>query len=95
MRCQEKALEGKVFVLYLSLTLLMNLKLRFYKVREQLTDVTGFPDDVPDMLRSLRAVCVTTRKSVDNHYLYWDMFPKKLRETLEGLNIQLPPRFIT
>lgn len=95
MRCQEKALEGKVFTLFLSLTLLMNLKLRFYKVREQLSDLTGYPDDVPDLLRTLRSVCVTTRKSEDNRYLYWDMFPKKLRETLERLDINLPPRFIT
>lgn len=35
MRCQESALEGKVFVLFLSLILLMNLKMRFHRAREE------------------------------------------------------------
>ena len=55
MRCQESALEGKVFVLFLSLILLMNLKMRFHRAREeencQEEKAKFLPDDVPELLK--------------------------------------------
>ena len=94
MRCQESALEGKVFVLFLSLILLMNLKMRFHRAREE-EKVKFLPDDVPDFLRSLSVIDVTSRKSENNQFFYWDLIPKKIRLTLEAIGIKEPPRFIT
>ncbi len=82
MRCQESALEGKVFVLFLSLILLMNLKMRFHRAREeeencQEEKAKFLPDDVPDFLRSLSVIDVTSRKSENNQFFYWDLIPKE------------------
>lgn len=99
MRCQERALEGKVFVLFLSLILLMNLKMRFFLAREKERgndEVDKYlPDDVPDLLRILSAIDVTSRQSENNQYFYWDLLPKKIKKTLEAIGIDEPPRFIT
>lgn len=99
MRCQESTLEGKVFALFLSLILLMNLKMRFHRAREeencQEEKAKFLPDDVPDFLRSLSVIDVTSRKSENNQFFYWDLIPKKIRLTLEAIGIKEPPRFIT
>lgn len=99
MRCQESALEGKVFVLFLSLILLMNLKMRFHRAKEaEMTlDVSSkyLPDDIPDFLRMMETINVTSRKSEENRSFYLDLIPKKLRDTLAALKIPEPPRFIT
>lgn len=99
MRCQERALEGKVFVLFLSLILLMNLKMRFHKAKAEERKLEPalkyMPEDVPDFLRMMSTIDVTSRKAEDNKFFYCDLIPKKLRETLKALNIDEPPRFIT
>ena len=98
MHCQESALEGTVFVLFLSLILLMNLKMRFHLAREAAgrlkTPPKYLPDDIPDFLRMMETIDVTSRSSEENNSFYWDLIPKKLRDTLESLKIPEPPRFI-
>ena len=77
----------------------MNLKMRFHRAREeencQEEKVKFLPDDVPDFLRSLSVIDVTSRKSENNQFFYWDLIPKKIRLTLEAIGIKEPPRFIT
>ena len=99
MRCRERALEGKVFVLFLSLILLMNLKMRFTLAKRTEAKLDAslkyLPNDTPDFLRMMGAVDVTSRKSDEENSFYWDLIPKKLRATMEALKIAVPPRFIT
>ncbi len=66
--------------------------MRFHRAREeencQEEKAKFLPDDVPDFLRSLSVIDVTSRKSENNQFFYWDLIPKKIRLTLEAIGIK-------
>lgn len=77
----------------------MNLKMRLTLAKrdEAKQDVSSMylPDDTSDFLRMMDAVDVTSRKSGEGNSFYLDLISRKLRTTLEALQIDKPPEFIT
>ncbi len=81
----ERGLEGKVFVLFLSLILVMNLKRRLTRARksERSDSVLKYlPDDTSEFMRVARAY----RAIGGDRRLMQDKF----REALKSLQIDLP-----
>ncbi len=79
----ERGLEGKVFVLFLSLILVMNLKRRLTRARKSERSVLKYlPDDTSEFMR----VALAYRAIGGDRRLMQDKF----REALKSLQIDLP-----
>ncbi len=72
---RKALLEGKVFVLFLKLDFADEFKKCVSTGQEeencQEEKAKFLPDDVPDFLRSLSVIDVTSRKSENNQFFYW------------------------
>ncbi len=85
MRCEDKALEGKVFVTYLALSLLLMLKKR-------LSDKKLPSDSTPKYLDVLSGIKLWRLDGTLKRY--WDEISKSNRELILNAGVQLPKNII-
>ena len=85
MKCEEKALEGKVFVTYLALSLLLMLKKR-------LSDKKLPSDSTPKYLDILSRIKLWRLDGTVKRY--WDEISKTNRELILGAGVDLPKNII-
>ncbi|QQQ97177.1 IS1634 family transposase [Turicimonas muris] len=83
MRCQETSLDGKVFIIYLSLCLRLILQRRLEQAKKN-------PLDTPRIIDELNSI-VLFRHDVEGKVRhYWQEWPKRYRELLEELGVETP-----
>ena len=85
MKCEEKALEGKVFVTYLALSLLLMLKKR-------LSDKKLPSDSTPKYLDTLSGIKLWRLDGTFKRY--WDEISKSNRELILSAGVDLPKNII-
>lgn len=85
MKCEEKALEGKVFVTYLALSLLLMLKKR-------LNDKKLPSDSTPKYLDTLSGIKLWRLDGTLKRY--WDEISKSNRELILSAGVDLPNNII-
>lgn len=83
MRCRECALEGKVFITYLSLCLLLMLERRLERAGND-------PLNAPRVLERLNSLVLYRHEKNDKSKLYWQEIPKEERLGMERLGIKNP-----
>ena len=84
-KCEEKALEGKVFVTYLALSLLLMLKKR-------LSDKKLPSDSTPKYLDTLSGIKLWRLDGTLKRY--WDEISKSNRELILSAGVDLPKNII-
>ena len=88
IRCRECALEGKVFITYLSLCLRLMLERRLEKAGND-------PLNTPRVLERLNSLVLYRHETDDKPKLYWQEIPKEDRLLMERLGIKIPaPIFV-
>lgn len=88
LRCREGALEGKVFVTYLSLCLRLMLEKRLEQAGKN-------PLDTPRVLERFNSIVQYRHVSDDKTKLYWQEIPKEDRLLMEELKIKTPAPIFT
>lgn len=83
MRCQETSLDGKVFIIYLSLCLRLMLQRRLEKAKRN-------PMDTPRIIQELNNILLFRHdvEGVVRHY--WQEWPKRYQDLLNELGVKIP-----
>ena len=88
IRCRECALEGKVFITYLSLCLRLMLERRLERAGND-------PLNTPRVLERLNSLVLYRHETDEKPKLYWQEIPKEDRLLMERLRIKIPaPIFV-
>lgn len=87
IRCREQSLEGKVFILYLALSLRMLLKNRWDGACKNGTKL----ERLPELLAELNSLYVYRLLGNGKDTYFWGAIPKKCREWFDLLKINVPP----
>lgn len=86
LRCADRALNGKVFVLFIALALRLILGKQFRDIPEQDRRVRS----VEELLRKAQTVNRVIREANGKKIVYWQAFPKSVAETLFAMNMKIP-----
>lgn len=83
MRCQETSLDGKVFIIYLSLCLRLMLQRRLEKAKRN-------PMDTPRIIQELNNILLFRHEVEGVVRHYWQEWPKRYQDLLDELGVQIP-----
>ena len=87
LRCQEGAMEGKIFVVYLGLSILLRLK--------KLVDRSKLTlDSIPDLLHRLAAIRLFKIPGIEDNRYYWQEISKSQRELIELAGASVPDTIV-
>ena len=87
LHCQEGAMEGKIFVVYLGLSILLRLKKLVDRSKLHL-------DSLPDLLHRLAAIRLFKVAGVEKYTYYWQEISKSQRELMELANVPVPDTIV-